>query len=125
MAISNDELALRVQRLQASYAQKLPARLVAIIGEVTPLRDAWSATGAVSAAREAHNLAGTAATFGFAAVGVAARELEHLLLHLHAAGEPGPGDYRDELGRRLVALLATAQAAGVDVPVHGEARWPT
>jgi HPt (histidine-containing phosphotransfer) domain-containing protein len=83
-------------RQRADYGRALPARVAA-------LREAWLRAAASRSdedyrtlEREAHSIAGSGGTFGFPAVGTAARELE------------GAAERRDEAA--IVAALERLEA---------------
>jgi HPt (histidine-containing phosphotransfer) domain-containing protein len=78
---------------KAQFASGLGARVAAIEGPVG--RGAWQ-----EARRAAHKLRGAAATYGFAALGASAGEIEDRLLEVRDA--PGP-----ELLPRIAELVAT------------------
>jgi HPt (histidine-containing phosphotransfer) domain-containing protein len=80
-----------VQQHRAAYLHTLPARLLQLDGLARQLADAAQRPGALPALeRCAHSLAGSAGTFGFAAVGEAARRLELLAEEALAGAERGP-----------------------------------
>ena len=116
MPISQAELAERLRKLRESYAAKLAARVEEIGATLTPLIEGdWSGGAAETAARLAHNLAGTGQTFGFPEVGSAARRVEDLLLEWRGDEDALPPDYRQALAGGLESLYEEARAAGVDV----------
>lgn len=121
MSINEEELKKRLAALQASYTERLRERVADILHEVRPvLEGTWSNEQAGVAARLAHNLAGTGQTFGFPAVGEAARTVENLLYGWQ--GDTGPtGRYRTTLLEAVDALVTASRAAGIDVaspPFH-------
>jgi chemotaxis protein histidine kinase CheA len=80
-----------VQQHRAAYLHTLPARLVQLEVLLRQLADASQPAGLLPALeRSAHSLAGSAGTFGFAAVGEAARGLELLTEEALAGTGRGP-----------------------------------
>jgi HPt (histidine-containing phosphotransfer) domain-containing protein len=67
---------------RADYASRLPEKLASL--EALAARGAWD-----EARRAAHKLRGSAATYGFVAIGEAAATLEELLRE--ASSDPGRG----------------------------------
>ena len=91
---------------RADYRASLPARLQQL--ETASAGGAWH-----DVERCAHGIAGSAATFGLAALGDAARELEEAIEGLAGAEPQAPG--REALQRQvqsLAAMLREAIAAG-------------
>jgi len=74
----------KLQQLRAAYAEKLPAKGNEILNAAAPLRIGGKGNAAAIAdALEtvhtlAHKLAGSAATYGYEAIGITARHLELL-----------------------------------------------
>lgn len=96
-----------VQQHRAAYLHTLPARLAQLDALSRQLADASQRTGLLPALeRCAHSLAGSAGTFGFAAVGESARRLE-LLAEEALAG--------DERGTQLQSALRTLREQLRDV----------
>lgn len=96
-----------LQQQRTAYVQTLPGRLAQLTSLASQLEDPAQAAAALPALeRCAHSLAGTAGTFGFAAMGRTARELELLVEEAqagHAAARP--------LAARLAALRRELEAA--------------
>jgi HPt (histidine-containing phosphotransfer) domain-containing protein len=79
-----------VQQHRAAYLHGLPARLAQLDGLSRQLASAAQRTDVLPALeRCAHSLAGSAGTFGFAAVGESARRLELLAEEARAGAERG------------------------------------
>jgi HPt (histidine-containing phosphotransfer) domain-containing protein len=103
------ELDVELARLWATHSDEIAARMATIEAAVVAL-DAGALDDAsrVSAARAAHQLAGTAGTFGFAAASEQAAAVE---VHLtgRVAGADGDPSALEPL---VVALRAALRGAG-------------
>ncbi len=95
-----------VAALMRAFGPKLPARLAAIEAALAHARSG-DAEGLGAARRLAHKLHGTAGSYGYAAVSVAAGELEALLDE-----NPPNWDEVDAAGRALCVVVEAA--ANVD-----------
>jgi PAS domain S-box-containing protein len=114
MRMTQDKVATKEQldRLKASFAEKLAARL----GEIEETAEAFLAATAPEDATPlletlrslAHKLAGAAGTFGYPQVGENARALEQLCLPL-LDGAPSPGPEGRE---KVLALLGKLRETG-------------
>jgi HPt (histidine-containing phosphotransfer) domain-containing protein len=93
---------------RAEYAARLPSKLAAI--EELTARGAWD-----EARRAAHKLRGSAATYGFAALGDAAAVLEQLATQASPHDAPGARGARGALDEAL-------QRARVEVERAAEVR---
>jgi diguanylate cyclase (GGDEF)-like protein len=116
---TSDTVRERLETLSEGYAAKLPGK-VQLIEEMCQrlLRGPWDARGATDAHREAHNLAGFGATFGFPALGERARSLEQYLRALQEAGVPPTDDQRRVLVNHLAELRrALAEPQSSSPPV--------
>jgi HPt (histidine-containing phosphotransfer) domain-containing protein len=89
----------------SQFAASLPAKVAAIEEHVA--RGAWE-----DARRAAHKLRGSAATYGFAALGASAGAIEDALL---AVGDPS-GDVRALVAGHLVEAGAEAERAARGTP---------
>jgi HPt (histidine-containing phosphotransfer) domain-containing protein len=97
-----------LRQLRLEYLQSLPARLERIAGLSDALEQPLQADAArPELERCAHAIAGTAGTFGFAALGAAARALE---LEAEAGLGPALRARVDALRHELEALVAGAPA---------------
>jgi HPt (histidine-containing phosphotransfer) domain-containing protein len=96
--------------LQEYFAGRLPERLQEIEEAWRRVREtAWSAEEVKTFHRLAHSLAGAGATFGFAAVTAAARDLERRLKAvLHGQEPPEPQIPAAEVDALLAALRRAA-----------------
>lgn len=94
-----------LERQRADYQRTLPERLAQIEGLWHQVPTGANATQALAnLERYAHSLAGSGATFGFAGVGDAARELERAAtLRLNTAGALTAGA-ESEINRALESL---------------------
>jgi HPt (histidine-containing phosphotransfer) domain-containing protein len=88
-----------LETLLAAARADFLTRLEPKVGELEELsaRGAWA-----EVRRAAHRLRGSAATYGFASVGVAAAAMEDLLIEVDSS----PGD---EAKKRFASLLGTAR----------------
>ena len=112
MAETGDKNALaeRLAALKTAYAEKVPARLEEVEAAAKgldkdgpPAREALEAIHAL-----AHKLAGSGATFGFAALGAACVELDdYCFRFLEAGGEPA-AEERRQVTDMVAALRAAA-----------------
>lgn len=117
MPITEEELAARLEKLKVAYGAKLADRICDIHRAVTPLLAGnWSQADAAQACRVAHNLAGTAETFGYMLVGDASRELEARLTAARAAETAALPHHIAPVRDGLRALLTAGRMAGLDVP---------
>ena len=94
-----------LEKMKREFAEALPGRLEALEGAASACREGGFATESVADFhRLAHSLAGSGATFGFAATGAAARALEiRLKVLLEAQGAPG-AEMVEELEELLEAV---------------------
>jgi chemotaxis protein histidine kinase CheA len=102
-----EELEQKLAALKTRFAERLPLRLEALDQALQGLgaSDAGEAMAALKALRnEAHKLSGTAGTFGFETLGLAAQALEEFCDPLIAAGHPITQEERRTLGARLADL---------------------
>ena len=82
-SVSQEQLEKELKRLRANFAEKVPARLQAMIEEWQALHGGgWSQDAARALHRSAHGLVGTAGSLGFDGTAKTARRLEHLLVAL-------------------------------------------
>jgi HPt (histidine-containing phosphotransfer) domain-containing protein len=109
---SRDNLERKLTALRAGFAEKLSGRLAEIEAAVgalgaDPQAPGWRAKLRVVLGL-AHQLAGSAGTFGFTALGEAARDVEGLCAQaLEASDEPGDA-VRAAIVRRVAGLRAHA-----------------
>jgi HPt (histidine-containing phosphotransfer) domain-containing protein len=82
---------------RAEYASRLPSKLAAI--EELAARGAWD-----EARRAAHKLRGSAATYGFAAVGDAAATLEKLTAEATSGVAPAEGAVDEALRQARIEV---------------------
>jgi|GEM_PF-2333324 Hpt domain. len=78
----------KFERLRQNYSNELRTKLCTIVQNWNHLQYAWDADVFESLYRAVHNLAGTGATFGYAALGSIAREIANSLKPVleHRAG---------------------------------------
>ena len=105
MTQPNPALLAFLEEQRADYTRSLPHRLEQMLGfwqqilKGEDLVQAWP-----SLERQAHSLAGSAATFGWADLGLAAQALE-LAVHPHAeAGQAPSPDAQAEVGQAVEEL---------------------
>ena len=103
MSTANPEFLAFLAQQRADYGRSLPPRLlqIAALWQQVLNHDAASADA----------LAGSAATFGFAALGEAARVLELLVQPLAASAQALTPQARSELGRAVEALQRSLPGA--------------
>jgi len=93
----------RVSRARSEYRAKLCGRIAELAALLTEAAD--NPESLAAAQRLAHRIYGSAGTFGFAAVGEAARAIDQALLGLQARTlEPSP-----QLWQELGVLLSRAR----------------
>lgn len=115
MSLSDDEFAARLEALRTAYVERLGDRVATVVaGGEAAFGTAGSRPDAELGRREAHNLAGTAESFGFPELGERARHLEACFVQA-LVDAPDPTALTE--GREaLRAFLDTAVQAGVEVP---------
>ena len=105
----------RLDELRATFAAGLPDRVAAIVAAAAPLTPALGADEARQTAdglrRLAHQLAGTAGTFGFDAPGEIARGIEHACTALFEGAAPPSAVQCDDIAQRVRALEAASTEA--------------
>lgn len=102
-----DSLEAFLAAQRADYRASLPDRLA-------QLEAAWAGDAPKDLEKVAHKLAGSAATFGLAPLGNAARELEEALEAWAASGAPWDGGRRAAVQPLLDALRGQFRDAGVN-----------
>ena len=86
---SAGQLEKELERLRASFLEKLPARLQALVEEWHSLQGkGWSQDGARALHRSVHGLVGTAGSLGFVKMAKTARRLERRLVALLEGAQP-------------------------------------
>jgi diguanylate cyclase (GGDEF)-like protein len=127
MTVSSEALQEQLDVLRQSYAEQLPAKIGLIEDSGAKLlQGPWNEQASATLHRLSHNLAGYGATFGFPAVGVAARALEVYLRALTEAKASPTQEQRAQLGAFLTGLRRslkelngeTAAGAAVSSPVQ-------
>lgn len=110
--MSDDELRQLMAAVNAEFRAVLPARIAAIEALWEQVaRDENTAQGMQELFRAVHALAGSAGTFGCAAVGKAAAAAEAALEPHRDTGSP-PEAAQAEIAQRLDALRRVAVAGG-------------
>lgn len=104
----------KIQRLQGKFAGKIEARIAALSDHWQGLKCDDNAADRRDFHRMTHSLAGSAASFGFVALGVKARELELLF---SPPGDTPIGEQLTALVDELVGDLGRLASAGPD-PKH-------
>lgn len=98
--------------MNAEYRRALPEKLTHIEALWARLASGgWSAPACEELLRSAHTVAGSAKTFGLAAVSDAARSLEEALAPLGGTGVPASGDL-GRIGALIEALRTAAMPPG-------------
>ena len=108
MDAADPSIARLLAAARSQFAAALPARVAAI--EECIARGAWE-----EARRGAHRLHGSAATYGFAALGVSAAAIEAALLELVEPSEP-PDAVLARIAGHLVEARAEAERAAREAP---------
>jgi HPt (histidine-containing phosphotransfer) domain-containing protein len=102
----------RYAALARDWRNQLPARLEELQARTAACRRAPGESQSLDELyRQVHTLAGSAGTFGLAAVGDRAREMEHEVLRVMALAPRTPADF-DGVQRELDALRAAAPQEG-------------
>ena len=101
-----DSLEAFLAAQRADYRASLPRRLA-------QLEAAWAGDDPQALERSAHGLAGSAATFGLAALGDSARTLEEALEAWAATGRPWDAEQRSTVEPLLEAVRGQFRDAGV------------
>ncbi len=105
----------RLDELRATFVAGLPDRVAAIVAATAPLAPALSAGETRETVdrlrRLAHQLAGTAGTFGFDAPGDVARGIEEACIALSDGAAPPCAAQCDDIAQRMRALEAAAAHA--------------
>ncbi|WP_341908709.1 Hpt domain-containing protein [Polaromonas sp. YR568] len=114
MATTNPALLAFLEQQKAEYRAALPARLATLTSLWAEVQGG-TATPATLAdlERQAHGLAGSAATFGLAPLGLAARAVELGMEPWVTKGPPLDAATLEAVGRAMTTLLASAREAGV------------
>ena len=112
--ISNDlkqqEKAKKLNALKAVYSKQLP-------GKLTDIENCWyanensrftDAENLQTLYRLVHSLAGSAGTFGFKSVSIAAKELEHILLSIIENGLETSSEFINNFRQQLTTLKNVA-----------------
>ncbi len=105
MGTTSDTLRDRLETLRQAYAEQLPGKVQLLEEACRTLAQAtWDRQAVHAAHRQAHNLAGFGATFGFPALGGAARTLEIYLQSLAETANPPTGEQRRQICEFVAAL---------------------
>ncbi len=72
----------KIQALYIAYADKLPVKIDSIVVKWTTLRNNYAQSELTHFHREVHTLCGSAGTYGYMGISLAARELENYLKEL-------------------------------------------
>jgi CheY-like chemotaxis protein/HPt (histidine-containing phosphotransfer) domain-containing protein len=98
-----------LKALRDDYAASLPERIGALADVWQRLGQAgWEPEAATQLMRRAHDLSGSAASYGFPSVSMLARQVEQDLKQLHTLDEPPSAGVRSRLG----AMVADLEQAG-------------
>ncbi|MBI5633969.1 MAG: diguanylate cyclase [Nitrospirae bacterium] len=128
MTHPSDSVQEKLKGLRKVFSGQLPEKirqLEEIMGSLD--RDVWDAIKAGQAAHLLHTLAGTAGTFGFAAVRAAARNLEARLRASIKDGGVPSGSMRaefSELSGALKTACGVAEVSAVAPQVNAQAPFP-
>ncbi len=112
MAETNVGMGLQAQleALRQQYIQQLPGKLAAIAATWDQLSTTWDMRTCWTMHRQVHSLAGSGATFGFAALTETARALEHVLQANSDCAAVSPLQWA-EMSQLLDAVKEAAAAA--------------
>ena len=115
MAELSADIVRRLAELRALFVAGLPDRVATIVSAAAPLTPALGADGSRETAdrlrRVAHQLAGTAGTFGFDAPGEIARGIEVACSVLVDDAAPLSAAQCDDVAQRVRALEAASAEA--------------
>ncbi len=115
MAELSPDVVRRLEELRARFVAGLPDRVATIVAAAAPLTPALGADGSRETAdrlrRVAHQLAGTAGTFGFDAPGEIARGIEVACSALVDGAAPPGAAQCDDIARQVRALEAASAGA--------------
>lgn len=110
--MSGDHFSDRLAAVRLRFASSLPEKIAATYAAIPTLTGDQS--GAIAAVAESyrriHGICGVGASVGFVSTGLAAREVEAVLLAPFRAGRALDADETALLERRLAELSAAAQA---------------
>lgn len=106
------DLESRLAEIKRSYVAELPAKAVALEAVWRRVEaQAWQPEAVEELQRMAHNLAGSGATFGFAALSRSARALEIPIRHLTQADTTEPVGARSRIPDLVAEVLAELRNA--------------
>ena len=110
--MADPSLALQqFQQLRTAYAAQIAAKLAQLQAGRESLNEMpWNPERAATLHRQAHNLAGSGATFGYAELSQAARSLETALLTLRDQATPPEAAQLAAVDAALSALLGVGQS---------------
>jgi diguanylate cyclase (GGDEF)-like protein len=118
MPESPDTLRDKLETLRVNYAQQLPGKVQAVEQACRALlAGPWSAQAAAPVHRQAHTLAGFGVTFGFPALGRAARALEVYLQMLADVDGPPTEEQRTQVEESLAALRRALSEPAGELPL--------
>lgn len=105
MTQPNPALLAFLEEQRADYTRSLPGRLEQLLGLWQQILNGDDLVQALPALeRHAHSLAGSAATFGWAELGLAAQALELAVEPHVSAGQPLSPQVKTEISRAVEAL---------------------
>lgn len=114
MATTNPALMAFLEQQKAEYRAALPARLASLSSLWAEVQGGTATPATLTELeRQSHGLAGSAATFGLAPLGLAARSLELGIAPWVGQGPPLDPAALELLGRAMAALATSAREAGV------------
>lgn len=108
--MAESEYDVKLQQLMASYAESLPGMLADIEQHWQALTSGWDEAGVARLQKACHQVAGSAATFGFAEVSRIAREAEHTLRGIVDNGRQPLDAERQQIADCLERLRAQLDA---------------
>jgi chemotaxis protein histidine kinase CheA len=108
----DDPIQNQLAKLKKKYAADLPQKVARVEEQVAAfLAAGWSEELCFATYRQIHSLAGSAGTYGFAELGLAARTGEHLIKRSLENKSPLGDPERQELGLILSKMKELAAAA--------------
>jgi len=111
MSDDNPDIQQKLQLLRQQYAQKLPARIIALEQQWLGLNlDDLQSTQYESLIREFHSLAGSGTSFGFPRITTLSREVENILLQAKTSNNQSLEQIRNEVHAKLASLKQAATA---------------
>jgi len=122
-----EQLEVELKRLRTDFAEKLPERLRALVGDWEAVKDTgWTQEGIRALHRSVHGLIGTAGSLGFTIMTKTARRLEHRLVGLLEGDKPPSDDdsaaialWFEKIGEAAAEdALENVTPGSIDIALH-------